>query len=155
MQIRGDMGDGIKPEYYSQSGSTGYNRMLGYGDFSPWKNLTIKNVDGEILHTYDLTYMYVSPAGHEETLYVQLSNINPPYTSELSYGIDIKIYLPEATPNIITGGMFYSDSASPSGLSLIAKVTSYATNVLRYFNQNQGKWLPCIFVAQEGDSAPI
>lgn len=149
------MGEGIKPEYYSQSGSTGYNRMIGYGDFFPWKNLTIKNVDGEILHTYDLTYMYVSPAGSEVTLYIQLSNISPPYTSELSYALDIRVYFPEATPNIITGVMYYGDNVSPNGSSLIAEVTSYTTNVLKYFNQNRGKWIPCIFVAKEGEAMPI
>lgn len=147
------MGDGIKPEYYSQSGSTGYNRILGYGNFSPWKNLTIKNEAGEVVHTFDLTYMYVSSGGgggSTTSLIIQLSNINPPYTSDKTYGIYIKVKFPYP-PNGSSGGssapqtsgMFYSDSASPSGLSLIAQNMPYGSTILRHFNKYLGEWIPC------------
>lgn len=150
----GDMGDGIKPEYYSQSGSMGYNRILGYGNFSPWKNLTIKNEAGEVVHTFDLTYMYVSSGGgggSTTSLIIQLSNINPPYTSDKTYGIYIKVIFPlpesgggggSGSPPQ-TSGIFYNNSASPSGLSLIAQNMPYGSTILRHFNKYLGEWIPC------------
>lgn len=154
--VRGDMGEGIKPEYYSQSGSTGYNRMIGYGDFSPWKNLTIKNEAGDVLHTFDLTYMYVSIGGSTTSLIIQLSNIKPPYTSDKTYGIYIKVIfpLPESgggggggsAPQ--TSGIFYNDSASPSGASLVAENMPYGSTILRHFNKYLGEWIPCELTIQ-------
>lgn len=155
-----DEGDGIKPEYGGDgsggSGSTslGYNRFNGYGNFNPWKNLTIKTLEGEVLHTYDLTYLYINQAGSRLMLFAQLSNITPPYTTDLPYNFYITIDFPDSGLSSFTNTVDW-DNASPSGASLVSKIILSNNLLTKYFSQHQREWIPCTFIAEKGDDVIV